>query len=214
MRSEVFSFSLFLLPGLPVSDQYAWVGHHITVAITGLCLTVQQINLSVRPEFLHPRFPRRRNVNEDIVQEILHELLSSLETLETQSAAVLQLLKDKGLASEQELALQLEKAGNASNVRWRAAQVRIDHLVSSAPKTAEREAKQQPSKPQEKSQESPTNIRGQTSRTSQGEEEVRNEQQATANQESADTSNEKNQGQQAKENGNEGYSNDARKDAA
>jgi len=151
-------------------------------------------------------------VNEDIVQEILHELFSSLETLETQSAAVLQLLKDKGLASEQELALQLEKAGNASNVRWRAAQVRIDHLVSSALKTAERDAKQQPTKPQEKNQESPTNTGGQTSRTSQGEEEIRSEQEATPNQD--DTSNKKNQSQQAKESENEGSGDDARKNAA
>jgi len=153
-------------------------------------------------------------VNEDIVQEILHELFASLETLETQSAAVLQLLKDKGLASEQELALQLEKAGNASNVRWRAAQVRIDHLVSSALKTAERETKEQPSKPQEKNQESPTNTGGQTSRASRREEEVRNEQQATPNQESAHARNKKNQSQQAKESENEGSSDDARKDAA
>ena len=148
-------------------------------------------------------------MNEDIVQEILHELFSSLETLETQSSAVLQLLKDKGLASEQELALQLEKAGNASNVRWRAAQVRIDHLVSSALKTAEREAKQQPTK----NQESPTNTGGQTSRTSQGEEEVRSEHQAPT-QKSDDTSNKKNQSQQAKETENEGSGDDARKNAA
>lgn len=153
-------------------------------------------------------------MNEDIVQEILHELLSSLETLETQSAAVLQLLKDKGLASEQELAIQLEKSGNASSVRWRAAQVRIDHLVSSALKTAEREAKQQPSKPQEKSQESPTNTGGQTFRTSQGEEEVRSEQDATPNQKSDDTSNKKNQSQQAKESEHESSGDDARKNAA
>ena len=151
-------------------------------------------------------------MNEDIVQEILHELFSSLETLETQSTAILQLLKDKGLASEQELALQLEKSGNASSVRWRAAQVRIDHLVSSALLAAERDAKRQPTKSQAKNQEPPTDAGGQTSRASQGEEEVRNQQQAP-NQKS-DASNKKNQGQQAKENGNEGSGEDGKRNAA
>ncbi len=49
-------------------------------------------------------------MNENIAREILHELISSLEALETQSGAVLQLLKDKGLASEEELSPCLELA--------------------------------------------------------------------------------------------------------
>jgi len=56
-------------------------------------------------------------INEDIAQEIMDELFSSLEALETQSAAILQFLKDKGLASEEELAVHFEQAGNASSVR-------------------------------------------------------------------------------------------------
>jgi cobalamin biosynthesis Mg chelatase CobN len=89
-------------------------------------------------------------VNEDIAKEILDALFSSLEELETQNAAVLQLLKDKGLASEDDLAAHLEQAGNASNVKWRAARVRIDHLVSSAIKAAEREAEKESKKEAEK----------------------------------------------------------------
>lgn len=87
-----------------------------------------------------------------IAQEILDEVFSSLEALETQSAALLQFVKDKGLASEQELAPYFEQAGNASNIRWRAARVRIDYLLSSAIKTAEPDLKSSP--PAEKVQDS------------------------------------------------------------
>lgn len=76
-------------------------------------------------------------MDEKIVQEILDELFSSLEALETQSAAVLQFLKDKGIANGDELAPYLEQAGNASSVRWLAARVRIEHLLAGAMKSAE-----------------------------------------------------------------------------
>ena len=79
-------------------------------------------------------------INQDVAQEILHELFSSLEALDTQCTAMLQFLKDKGIAKEEELAVHFEQAGNASSVRWRAARVRIDHLLSSAVKAEERES--------------------------------------------------------------------------
>ena len=80
-------------------------------------------------------------MDQNIVQEILHELFASLEALDTQSSAIRQFLIDKGIAPEQELAPYLEQAGNASSVRWLAVRVRIDHLLSSAMKPADPDAK-------------------------------------------------------------------------
>src|SRR5882672_3099967 len=74
-------------------------------------------------------------MDEQVVHEIVDELFSSLEPLDTQGAALLQLLKDKGIAGEQELAAYLEQAGKASNVRWLAARVRVKSLISSAMKS-------------------------------------------------------------------------------
>jgi hypothetical protein len=79
-------------------------------------------------------------MDEEILQQIFDELLSSFEPLETQTAALVQFLKAKGIATDKELAPFLEQAGNASNVRWRAARVRIRSLISSAMKPAESKA--------------------------------------------------------------------------
>lgn len=80
---------------------------------------------------------------EKVAQEILHELFPAFEALETQSAALLQLLKHKGIANEEELAAHFEQAGKASSVRWLAVRVRIDYLLSSAIKTAEQDVKKE-----------------------------------------------------------------------
>jgi hypothetical protein len=94
-------------------------------------------------------------INEEVAQEILHELFSSFEALETQCGAILQFLKDKGIAREEELAVHFEQAANASSVRWRAARVRMDHLLASAIKAAEQPTHSQPPKsPEDKPQSS------------------------------------------------------------
>jgi hypothetical protein len=64
------------------------------------------------------------------IKEIFNELFSHLERLETQNEAILQFLKEKKRVTDKQLAPYLEQAGNASNVRWRAARVRIEHLLS------------------------------------------------------------------------------------
>ena len=69
-------------------------------------------------------------MDDQVAQLILDELFSSLEVLETQTAAVLQFLKEKASASDEQLAPYLEQAGKASGIKRRAARVRIDYLIS------------------------------------------------------------------------------------
>ena len=67
-------------------------------------------------------------MNVDLAQELLNELGSSLENLETQHAALLQFLKDNGIVTDDQFAPYLTQAGKASNVRWRAARIRLERL--------------------------------------------------------------------------------------
>jgi hypothetical protein len=92
-------------------------------------------------------------MDERIVQEILDELFASLEALDTQSTAILQFLKDKGIANEEELATHLEQAGKRSSVRWLAVRVRLNYLLSPAIKVPEQDAKKESPKPTENRQE-------------------------------------------------------------
>jgi hypothetical protein len=68
--------------------------------------------------------------NPNQLKEILGELFSLLEAMETSNLAVLQFLKEKGIANEKEFAHFLEQAGNASSVKWRAARVRMEYLLT------------------------------------------------------------------------------------
>jgi hypothetical protein len=72
----------------------------------------------------------------DPVKEVLGELFTLLEAQETQSAAVLQFLKDQGIATEEKLAPYLEQAGTGSNVKWRAARKRMEYLLTPIQKEA------------------------------------------------------------------------------
>jgi hypothetical protein len=90
------------------------------------------------------------NMNEKLVEQLLDELIPSLEAVETQSAAILKFLKDKGIGSDEELAPYFEEAGNASNVRWRAARLRMNSLIASAVKDAKRNAEKESAKDAQK----------------------------------------------------------------
>jgi hypothetical protein len=78
-------------------------------------------------------------MNNEAMKEVLNELFSHLERLETQTEAILQFLKEKKRVTDKQLAPYLEQAGNASGVRWRAARVRINHLLE--PEHPEKEIK-------------------------------------------------------------------------
>src|ERR1700722_20795321 len=78
-------------------------------------------------------------MNNEAMKEVLNELFSHLEKLETQNEAILQFLKEKKRVTDKQLAPYLEQAGNASNVRWRAARVRIERMLS--PEHPEKEVK-------------------------------------------------------------------------
>jgi hypothetical protein len=91
-------------------------------------------------------------MDEKLTQELLDEFLPTLEVLDTENTAILQFLKDKGIADEEQLAPYLEQAAKASDVKWRATRLRLNHLISSAAKAAERTTQKESEKIQTKSE--------------------------------------------------------------
>lgn len=92
-------------------------------------------------------------MDEALVKQVLDELFPTLEALEAQSAGLLAFLQEEGLATDERLAPYLDRAGKASNVRWRAIRVRIDRLLSAAFKAAQ--AKPAPEPPKANDQDQP-----------------------------------------------------------
>jgi hypothetical protein len=81
-------------------------------------------------------------------KQIFDELFSSLEDAETRCMGLLEFLKAKGIASNEELAPYLEEAGRASSVRWLAARVRMEYLLSSAKPSEKNEGNETEKKPE------------------------------------------------------------------
>jgi len=69
-------------------------------------------------------------MSDNPVQNVLNELFPYFERLETQSAAVLQLLEEKGIVSKDELDRYLGQASKSSDIKWRAARVRMERLMT------------------------------------------------------------------------------------
>ena len=88
-------------------------------------------------------------MNVHLAEELLNELGSSLEALETQNAALFQFLKDKNIVTDDQLAPCLNQAGNASNVRRRAARVRLERIFASATREEEEKKEKASDKKQE-----------------------------------------------------------------
>lgn len=100
------------------------------------------------------------------LKEILEELFSLLESLETQSLAVTQFLKDQGIATDEKLAPYLHRAGNASSVKWRAARARMQYLLSPVPKQEKDEEKDKNKEPEKPPAEKPSGDQQSTEKPS------------------------------------------------
>jgi hypothetical protein len=111
-------------------------------------MTIQDDLRHNKGSLSHPRGGQQElaalkgNMDEKIIDEILDELFSSFEKSETDSAAILLLLRERGMASEEKLAPFIEQASRMSEVRWRAARVRMSALLKSAMKTSQPPAEQ------------------------------------------------------------------------
>lgn len=76
-------------------------------------------------------------MNSDTVKKLLDEFYPQLEALETQCTAIQQFLTDQRLATDEQLAPYLERAGKTSSVKWLANRLRMEHLLTSAVKETE-----------------------------------------------------------------------------
>jgi hypothetical protein len=70
------------------------------------------------------------------MKEVLDGLFTLLESMETQNAAVLEFLKDQGVATDEKLAPYFDRAASASSVKWSAARARMAYLLAPPPKKA------------------------------------------------------------------------------
>jgi hypothetical protein len=69
-------------------------------------------------------------VSENPAKEAFNDLLTYIEQLETQTGAILEFLRDRGIVTDEKLAPYLEQASKASDVRLRAARARMEHLFT------------------------------------------------------------------------------------
>ena len=71
-------------------------------------------------------------MNIDPAEQVFEDILPYLETLDAQVGAIVQLLKDKGITTNEEFARYVKQADMASNVRKRGLRVRMEYLFTHA----------------------------------------------------------------------------------
>ncbi|HEY2819650.1 MAG TPA: hypothetical protein VGJ06_01310 [Candidatus Acidoferrum sp.] len=92
------------------------------------------------------------------IAEIFDEMFTLLEDLETRSVATLDYLQGQQGVTDENLAPYLDRAAAASEVRWRAARARMEHLLAPKPQSsteAANDAKGKDEKPKAASQDQP-----------------------------------------------------------
>src|SRR5207237_9941319 len=99
-------------------------------------------------------------MSENSIKQILSDLLPYFEALEAQSSAILQLLRDKQIATDSELTRYLEQAGDASSVKWRAGRGRVEQPIAVA--AAAKGKGGRGTKSQKKSRKARSNTEGRT----------------------------------------------------
>src|SRR5271163_4970653 len=75
---------------------------------------------------------RRSNMSDSPAEQVFEEILPYLETLDAQIGGIVQLLKDKGITTNEEFAQYVQRADQASNVRELGLRVRMEYLFSTA----------------------------------------------------------------------------------
>ena len=80
-------------------------------------------------------------LDEQQLKEILSELFGLLESLETSNIAAFRALAEKKIVTEDEIERLLHEAGDASSVKWRAARVRMEYLLTPIEKNKEQVGK-------------------------------------------------------------------------
>jgi hypothetical protein len=73
-------------------------------------------------------------MNVSPAEQVFEEILPYLEVLDAQIGGLVQLLKDKGIATTEEFGQYVQRADKASNVREVGLRVRMEYLFSSAAK--------------------------------------------------------------------------------
>lgn len=78
-------------------------------------------------------------MNNNPAEQFLEDLLPYLERLDAQIGAVVQVLKEKGMTTDEEFTAKVEQANVASEVRDRGLRVRIEHFVLTSSQTRKQE---------------------------------------------------------------------------